>query len=158
MRSRREENMPVGMGPYDIPYDRSEMGQGISGIPEAIGGMKKMSLEFAEPTPQEAPQIPQGAGVPPAGMAQGGIPPAGMQQPMDPSMGGGQAPLLAGLQQPQGMDSSMLSDQDLMAMVGEDFDPTEMQGQEMFDASMQDPMMQQQLMLAARRMMGGGGF
>jgi len=131
------------------------MGQeGISGIPQAVGGMKKMSLEFAEPAAPEAPQIPQGAGIPPSGM-QGAIPPSGMQAPMEQ---GQQSPLLAGLggqpQQPQ-MDSSMFSDDDLMGMLG---DPAEEQGQQMFDASMQDPMIQQQLLLAARRQMGGGGI
>lgn len=163
MNARRRQDIPPGIGEPDIPYDRSGgMAQsgGISGIPDAVGGMKKMSLEFAEPQAQ-APQIPQGAGVPPAGM-QGGIPPAGMQAPGDPMQQqggmppqGDQSSMLAGMippEQPQGFDSSMLTDQDLMGMVD---DPSEQAGQQMFDQSMQDPQIQQQLMLAARRNIGG---
>jgi hypothetical protein len=155
------------MGQADIPYDRSGMGQGISGIPDATGGLKSMKLDFADAAAAQAPQIPPGAGVPPAGM-EGGIPPAGMQGPADliqgmqgmggaPQQGGDmQSPLLAGLggqpQQPMGMDSSMFSDQDLMGMVG---DPTDEAGGMMFDQSMQDPAIQQQLLLAAKRQLGG---
>lgn len=144
------------MGDPDIPYDRSSMSQeggGISGIPAATGGLRSMKLDFAE---QQQPQIPEGAGVPPAGM-NGAIPPAGMQGGPDPSQM--QSPMLAGLgvpPQPQGgMDTSQFSDQDLMGMVD---DGSDQQGQQMFDASMQDPQIQQQLLLAARRQMGGGGF
>lgn len=155
--------MPVGFGEADIPYDRSGMGQGqgISGIPDATGGLKSMKLDFADAAAAAQPQIPPGAGVPPAGM-QGGVPPTGMQgqAPPDPMGGMGQQPMqdpmLAGLagpaQQPQGMDSSMFSDQDLMGMME---DPTEEAGGMMFDQSMQDPMIQQQLLLAAKRQMGG---
>lgn len=130
--------------------------EGISGIPSATGGLKSMKLDFADQA--AGPQIPQGAGVPPAGM-QGAIPPAGMQGGPDPSqMGGQQSPLLAGLGGPpqqQGMDTSALSDQDLMGMVD---DGSDQAGQQMFDSSMQDPQIQQQLLLAARRQMGGGGI
>jgi hypothetical protein len=160
MRPRRDPSLPVGIGEPDIPYDRSSMGnEGISGIPAATGGLKSMKLDFSDG--QQAPQIPPGAGVPPAGM-QGGIPPAGMQAPPQQGMGqeqGAMAPLLAGMGGPppqQGMDTSGLSDQDLMMMADEGSD---IQGQQMFDASMQDPQIQQQLLLAARRQqMGGGGF
>ncbi len=135
------------------------MGNGISGIPDATGGLKSMKLDFADPaqaaaaTPQAAPQIPPGVGVPPAGMEQGAIMPAGLQGAEQP----GSNPLLAGVGAPQQspMDSSMLSDQDLMSMVGAEYDPVDQAGQQMFDQSMQDPSVQQQLMLAARRMMGG---
>lgn len=155
MRTRRSPSTPVGIGEPDIPYDRSGMSQeggGISGIPAATGGLRSMKLDFAE---QQQPQIPQGAGIPPAG-AQGAIPPAGMQ---DPQQQQGQSPLLAGLgvpPQPQGgMDTSQFSDQDLMGMVD---DGSDQQGDQMFQQSMQDPQIQQQLLLAARRQMGGGGF
>lgn len=151
---RPDEYLPPGYGEQDIPYDRSSdmSSEGISGIPSAVGGMKKMSLEFAEPSAPEAPQIPPGAGVPPTGM-QGAVPPAGMQAP---SPDQGASPFLAGMgpQEPQGFDSSMLSTDDLMSMQ----DPTAQQGQQLFQQSMEDPQAQQQLLLAAKRMMGGGGF
>lgn len=152
MRPRRNPATPVGLGEADIPYDRSGMGQGISGIPDATGGLKSMKLDFADAAAAAQPQIPPGAGIPPSGM-QGAMPPTGMQAPPEAQ----QSPLLAGMgapQQPQ-MDSSMFSDQDLMGMLG---DPAEEQGQQMFDSSMQDPQIQQQLLLAARRQMGGGGL
>lgn len=129
------------------------MGQGISGIPDATGGLKSMKLDFADAAAAAQPQIPPGAGIPPSGM-QGAMPPTGMQTPPEAQ----QSPLLAGMgappQQSQ-MDTSMFSDEDLMGMLG---DPAEEQGQQMFDSSMQDPQIQQQLLLAARRQMGGGGF
>jgi hypothetical protein len=139
-------------------------------VPTPGGSMKKMSLEFTDPSEAAAqgPQIPQGAGVPPQGM-EAAIPPAGMQPPdlggmPDQGMGqpptddGGMSSLLAGVGQGQQsqMDSGMFDDQQLAQMA---IDPTEAQGDQMFDQSMQDPMVQQQLLMAAKRMLGGGaGF
>ena len=166
----RPRRLPVGLGEFDIPYDRSEemSGAGFE-IPQPGGNMKKLSLEFADAQDAAAatqqPQIPQGAGIPPAGM-QGGIPPAGMQPPpdmggMQQSQGGGlfESMMNGGMQQP-GMDSSMFSDQQLMEMVQDD--PADLQSADM-DAAMMDPntppQVQQQLqhmmMDAARRRMTG---
>jgi hypothetical protein len=125
-------------------------------LPQPGGTMKKMSFEFADPAAAEAqaqqgaPQIPQGAGIPPSGM-QNALPPTGMQ--------GTQAPMLTqmGQQGPpdDGGFSNMLSDEDLAMMQ----DGTDLEGQQLADASM-DPMnpqaqdIQQQLMMAARRRLG----
>lgn len=133
-------------------------------IPTPGGTMKKMQFEFTDPAEaaQQGPQIPAGAGIPPAG-AQGAVPPAGMQpqqqQPV-PEQGGG---MLADFgqqmqsQQPAG-DSSLFTDEQLAQIVGQE-DPDQLFGSQMAEQAGQDPMIQQQLMEAARRrMMGGGQF
>lgn len=141
-------------------------------LPNPGGAMKKLSLEFADAqdaaAAQQQPQIPPGAGIPPAGMQ--GAPPAGMQPPqpdpmqgMDPSQGaqGGIFDSLGGGAQGfgQGPDSSMFTDDQLAQMVQDD--PASMEGGMMNDQLMDpgtDPQMQQQLQLqmmeAARRRMG----
>jgi hypothetical protein len=177
--ARRPEELPVGLGDPNIPYDRSGMPEGMTGIPSPGGAMKKMSLEFVDPTQAAAtqqPQIPPGAGAPPAGM-QAPIPPAGMQAPQQ----GGASPLLAGMGQPQqAPDTGQFSDEQLQQMLslpqegmdqgmdpgmGGDpmadmgqFDPMAGQAEQMFNQGMEDPQIQQQLLLAARRQLGGGGF
>jgi hypothetical protein len=176
--ARRPDELPVGLGDPNIPYDRSGMAEGMTGIPSPSGAMKKMSLEFQDPNQAataapEAPQIPPGAGVPPGGM-DAPIPPAGMQAPQ-------QSPMLAGMGQPQqAPDSGQFSDEQLQQMLslpqdgqdpmmdpsmGQDpmagmgqFDPMQGQAEDMFNQGMQDPQIQQQLLMAARRQMGGGGF
>lgn len=166
--------MPIGLGDFAIPYDQSEgMMPGME-IPTPGGTMKKMQFEFTDPAEAAAqPQIPPGAGIPPAG-AQGAIPPAGMQPSPPAGLPGEQgAPqqgaglfeqMMGGGQQSMGMgpDSSMFSDEQLMQMVQED--PADLQGQE-WDQAMMDPNtppeVQQQLQMAmmdaARRRLSGGG-
>lgn len=130
-------------------------------IPQPGGTMKKMQFEFTDPA-TAAPQIPAGAGVPPAG-AEGAIPPAGAQAP--PQGVPAQDPMQGGMAPPQpeptmfdqfgqGGDSSLFSDEDLMQLVGNE-DPTMIAGDEMAMQADQDPMIQQQLMEAARRRLGG---
>lgn len=164
--ARRNPLLPTGIGPVDIPYDQSG-GATMPGmeIPQPGGTMKKMQFEFTDPAEAAAqgPQIPPGAGVPPAG-AQGAIPPAGMQAPPEqaPPMGmpqGGGGGLLEGLAQPQGQsDSSMFTDEQLASMVQET--PEELEGEQLYDQLMApeyqpDEDMQMRMMMAARRM---GGF
>lgn len=167
MVPRRRTDTPVGTGLPEIPYDRFGAVMPGMEVPQPGGTMKKMSFEFTDPEQQAAaaagqqPQIPQGAGIPPAGMEQGAIPPQGMQGMQDPSqMQGdpsqmqGQMPMLAqGAIPDDGGFSNMLSDQDLSMMAD---DGTDMQGQQMADASMdptnpQSQQMQLMLMDAARR-------
>lgn len=160
MRPRR---MPVGRGEFEVPYDRSENMPGME-LPQPGGNMKKMSFEFADAqdaaAQQQQPQVPEGAGVPPAGM-QAPISPAGMQGPSQ----GGQGSLFGGLaggadQFGAGPDSSMFTDEQLASMVDED--PMEMVGEDLHGALM-DPSLppqdqeelQLRMMEAARRM---GGF
>lgn len=170
----RPRMFPEGLGEFGIPYDQSG-GYDMTGmdIPNPGGAMKKLSLEFADAQDAAAqaqqPQIPAGAGIPPAGM-QGGAPPAGMQPAATPDMGGGAPPmgmggqpagggLFEGMGQ-QAPDSSMFSDEDLAMMA--QGDPAQLMGQDMNDQLMDpnvDPqtqqMLQMQLMEAARRQMGG---
>ena len=131
-------------------------------VPQPGGAMKKMSLEFVDPA-TAAPQIPAGAGVPPAG-AEGAIPPAGAQAPPQGPPMGGQDPMQGGMAPPQptmfdqygqgGQDTGMFSDEDLMQLVGDE-DPAMMAGEDMAMQAESDPMIQQQLMEAARRRLGG---
>lgn len=133
-------------------------------IPSPAGNMKKMVYEFSDPADaaQAAPQIPPGAGVPPAG-AQEPIMPAGAQAPGMPQ--GQDMGLLAGLGgQPQQFPSEMLSDADLGGMLQEDpMDPMELEADEMHQTLLDpnaDPMMQEEmrrrLMMAAQQGLGGG--
>lgn len=124
--------------------------------------MKKMQFEFTDPAEQQAPQIPPGAGVPPAGM-QGAQMPAGMQS--GPEQGQPQAPAgglwgsMAGGadQMGQGGMSSMLSDDQLAAMGNDDqgMNPIDLEADSMEGQLGEDPEMQMRMMQAARRM---GGF
>jgi hypothetical protein len=166
MTPRRRSDIGVGLGAVEVPYDQSggEQMPGMS-VPEPGGTMKKMQFEFTDPAAAQAqaqPQIPQGAGIPPAGAQQAPVMPAGAQgqeQPQGQSLGllGDLAPQM-GMQQgmPQGPDSSMMSDDQLAGLVQDD--PNELMGQQMSDQAFQDPQVQQQLMEAARRRLMGGGY
>jgi hypothetical protein len=129
--------------------------------------MKKMSFEFTDPAQAAAagPQIPPGAGVPPAGMQapempagmQGGQPPQGQPQEQGQPPAGGLWGSMAGNadQFGQGPDSSMFTDDMLASMVNDDpIDPIQMLADQM-EGQMDDPQMQMRMMEAARRM---GGF
>ncbi len=164
---RRRPELPVGAGMPGIPYDQTG-GTTMPGmeIPSPAGTMKKMVYEFTDPADaaaQQAPQIPPGAGVPPAG-AQEPIPPAGAQPPGGMPQGQDMG-LLAGLGgQPQQFPSDMLSDADLGGMLQEDpMDPMELEADEMHQTLMDpnaDPMQQEEmrkrLLMAAQQGMGGG--
>lgn len=176
--ARRLPEDPTGLGQIGIPYDQSGgmMAPGME-VPQPGGAMKKMSLEFIDPAQAAAaaqqPQagIPPGAGILPSGAQGAGAPPAGaapaqppMQDPMQQMPGqemGQQMPMLGGMmQQEQGPDSSLFSDEQLAGLVQED--PMALEGQNMSDQIMDpstDPQMQemlrQRLMQAAGRQMGG---
>lgn len=125
-----------------------------------------MSFEFTDPAEaaakqaQQAPQIPQGAGVLPAGAQQPPEMPAGLSQGQPPgAMGQVFGGMAGGADQfGQGPDSSMFTDDQLAALAGEDggVDPIAMQADEMEAGLDQgDPELQMRMMEAARRM---GGF
>jgi hypothetical protein len=119
--------------------------------------MKKMSFEFTDPAQAaaQAPQIPAGAGVPPAG-AQGAQMPAGAQAPQQ--MPGNVFGTMAGGadQFGQGPNSSMFTDDMLAGMLQEEpIDPIALEADQMEGQLANDPQLQMQMMEAARRM---GGF
>jgi hypothetical protein len=167
MIPRRRSDIGVGLGAAEVPYDQSG-GQQMPGmeIPQPGGTMRKMQFEFTDPAEAQAqaqPQIPEGAGVLPAGAQQAPVMPTGAQgqeQPQEqgPGLLAGLAPQMGGMQQgmPQGPDSSMMTDDQLAGLVQDD--PNELMGQQMSDQAFQDPQLQQQLMEAARRRLMGGGY
>ena len=143
------------------------MGTGGFQVPEPGGTMKKMQFEFTDPAAAAAqgPQIPEGAGVPPAGAQGAPVPPAGMQPPptmpspmqgQGQGMQGGLFGMLAGGgdQMGQGFDSSMLGTDQLAAMADTDMggSPIDLEAEMMEEQLMQDPQLQMRMMEAARRM------
>lgn len=164
MIPRRRSELPVGIGAADIPYDQSGGDMPGMSVPEPGGTMKKMQFEFTDPAEaaaQQAPQIPPGAGVLPAGAQAAPAMPEGaqpaQQAPPEQPQGllAGLAPQMGGMS--QGPDTSMLTEEDLAGLVQ---DPNEIMGQDMSQGALSgDPMLQEQLLEAARRqLMGGGGY
>jgi hypothetical protein len=161
---RRRSDLGVGQGDIQVPYDQSGGQMPGMEIPQPGGTMRKMQFEFTDPAEAQAqaqPQIPQGAGVLPAGAQQPPAMPAGAQgqeQQQAPGLLAGLAPQMGGMQQgaPQGPDTSMISNDQLAGLVQDD--PNELMGQQMSDQAFQDPQIQQQLMEAARRQLMGGGY
>lgn len=166
MYPRRTPSLPVGAGEATIPYDQSGgmMSTGGMQVPEPGGTMKKMQFEFTDPAEQQAQQaqqIPQGAGVPPAGMQQPPQMPAGLDQGQPQ---GGPSSVFGAMagnadQFGQGPDSSMFTDDMLAGMLQEDpLNPVDLQADQMNEQLMggqASPELQMQMMQAARRM---GGF